>query len=109
MADMLTRDTETTSNGVEHANGNGSKDGHASVITSAQPAATPSTGQARVVDNSEIVVAPPKRNRLRVVVPVVLIAALAVAAAWWFLFPPPPPPPMATVQRGTIISTVETT
>src|SRR5436190_20026552 len=102
MADTLKRETNITTDGAEHANG--IEHSTTTVIT---PASTqPST--SRFADESEITLLPPKRNRWRVALPVLLVIAVAVGTGYFF-FRPVQGPPTATVRRGTIVSTVETT
>src|SRR5688500_6390350 len=55
-----------------------------------------------------IVVQRPKRRRARMIAAVLLVVVLAATGAY-FLFRPAQGLPTASVRRGTIISTVETT
>jgi HlyD family secretion protein len=50
----------------------------------------------------------PRKSRVRLIVPLLLVVVVAAIAAWWFL-QPAKTADTATVRRGTIISTVETT
>src|SRR5204862_1700972 len=66
------------------------------------------TQASRFADESEITLPPPRRRPWRIALPVLLVIALAVGVGWYF-FRPVAGPPTATVRRGTIISSVETT
>ena len=117
------RENTPSTNGVDHTNGaehtNGlDQSADATIVTpvtlsapaqdtTTYPVAEP--GTSRFVDESQIELMRPRRNRWRIAIPALLLIAVAVAAAYYFFLSPPAPPPTATVQRGTIISTVETT
>src|SRR4051794_18743659 len=112
MADTLKRDTvpTPTTNGAEHTNGNGNGNGNGSEPTqNTTVVAASASAASRYAETGDIQMLPPRRRRLRVVLPVVLLAALAVGVLWYFVLRPTRSVSIATVQRGTIISTVETT
>jgi HlyD family secretion protein len=95
-----TRQIETT---PSTANGHDSHDGRGGLNS------TDGNGYVRELSAAELATMRPRRSRLPVVLPVLLVLLLAVGAVWWLFLRPGNALPTATVRRGDIISTVETT
>jgi RND family efflux transporter MFP subunit len=96
MKDNLTRTTGPATNGVEHSNASTDGLGNTDDVAEQTTWSTQST------------LTTPRRRPWRIIVPLAVLGLLAVVAAIWLLTPPKALP-TATVTRGTIISTVETT
>src|SRR4051812_37117295 len=95
MKDTLGKVVEPTADGVGHTNGSG--DGTVDLSTEEYVSGTQSS-----------MAITRKRRPWRIILPLAIVVLLALAAAWWLLTPPKALP-TATVTRGTIASTVETT
>ena len=66
-------------------------------------------GFARELSSVELATMRPRRSRLPIVLFVALVVLLALGTIWWFFLRPGKAVLTATVSRGTIISTVQTT
>src|SRR5690349_18282760 len=97
MKDTLTRRTEPAGNGIEHTNG-AEHDMQVTGLTESDPGMT----------YAAATILTPRRRPWRAVLAIVLAVLVVAAVAWW-RFSPTKSQLSATVTRGTIVSTVETT
>jgi multidrug efflux pump subunit AcrA (membrane-fusion protein) len=95
MKDTLSKTTNPATNVVGHTNGSG--DGTVDLATDDSMLGTQSS-----------MLVSRKRGPWRIILPLALVAVLALAVGWWLLTPSKVLS-TATVTRGTIVSTVETT
>src|SRR4051812_28643025 len=95
MKDTLGKPVDTGVDGAGHTNGSGNGTEDLGV-------------HEYVMDTQSSMAITRKRRPWRIIVPLAIVALLALGVAWWLLTPSKVLP-TATVTRGTIASTVETT